>query len=113
METVPVSSLCEFDFMKCRKCDRICTNTEVSGAIGENGTGVICLCGSIKYQPYQITWKDYCLPQVVRCSRVKFGPSADSMLMADMVEEMLAQGYGPTAIDAEKMRLVSVFAETV
>ncbi|HYE89036.1 MAG TPA: hypothetical protein VEA16_21950 [Vicinamibacterales bacterium] len=78
-----VDSLCEFDFMKCQKCGRICTNTEIVAALGPGGTGEICTCGSLKYSPYQIDWTDYALPQVIRYARAGLG-FTDEQVRADL-----------------------------
>lgn len=86
-------SLCDFDFMKCQKCGRICTNTEVVAAIGPGGHGKICPCGSLKYSPYQIAWRDYGLPQVVRYAREVLY-FTDREVRADLWVETTAEGLG-------------------
>lgn len=76
-------SLCEYDFMQCQKCGRICTHTEVVAALGQDGAGEICPCGSLKYSPHQLDWHEYELPQVIRYTRAVFG-FTDAAVRADL-----------------------------
>jgi len=78
-----IDALCEFDFMKCLKCGRVCTNTEVTAAIEPGGDGAVCPCGSLKYGPYQVAWRDYALPQVIRYARERLG-FTDQAVRADL-----------------------------
>lgn len=99
-----VDALCEFDFMQCQKCGRICTNTEAETALGPAGTGEICPCGSLKYSPHQIEWHEYVLPQVIRYARAKLG-FTDQAVRSDLWLETRLAGLSCLGRCAAVMRL--------
>lgn len=64
MNAVPATALCDYDFLQCKRCGRICTKPEVDRALGPLGTGQVCKCGSIKYSPINLPWWGVFLPRV-------------------------------------------------
>jgi hypothetical protein len=102
------------DFYRCQKCFRLCTLAEMVDALSPGGTGRACPCGSLKYGPAVATWRDYPLPQVIRFSRLQFGPDADTLLRHDLDTEMDAEE--PALTDEAKAlwraRLVQAQRET-
>ena len=90
----------EYEFYRCLRCLRICSQTEMLAAIGQDGSGSACPCGGLKYSPVQVTWRDYHLPQVVRFARHTFGETADQDLQRALWDEATAEGLTDEAIAA-------------
>lgn len=64
--TTPVSeALCAYDFMECGKCGRLCTKREMERALGVEGSGRACPCGSTKYQPTNPSFWQLWQPKVL------------------------------------------------
>lgn len=66
-----IRHVCDFDFMRCRKCGRLMTKPEMERAIciGAGGTvagtGLACPCGSLGYLPTNPRGLEWLLPRVV------------------------------------------------
>lgn len=54
-----------FDFYKCLKCGRVCTQPEMMVALGPGGSGKVCPCGGLRYSPINLPWLAWCLPRVL------------------------------------------------
>lgn len=52
------------DFWKCFKCGRLCTGMEMGEALGPDGTGSACPCGSTRFSPMNLPWWGWLLPRV-------------------------------------------------
>ena len=63
--TTTLQMACEYDFMRCAKCGRLCTKLEMERALGPEGTGAACPCGSLKYQPTNLVWWEWVYPRVL------------------------------------------------
>jgi hypothetical protein len=91
----------EYEFYKCLRCLRICSQTEMLAAIGQDGAGSACPCGGLKYSPVQVTWRDFYLPQVITFARHKFGETADQNLQRALWDEAREDGLTDEAIAVE------------
>lgn len=97
----------EYEFYKCLRCLRICSQTEMLAAVGAEGSGHACPCGGLKYSPVQVTWRDYAQPQVIRFARHKFGETADQDLQRALWDEAKEDGLTEAAIadEIDKLRV--------
>ena len=53
-----------FDFYRCDRCGRLCTQPEMMRALGREGTGHVCPCGGLKYRPTNLRWFERSYPRV-------------------------------------------------
>lgn len=95
LDSAPTAT-CPFAFMRCGKCGRICTKTEMERALGFCAESRACPCGSLKYAATDVTWRDYVLPQVLRFLRTQF---SDVAILDDMRMEAESEGLSATAIE--------------
>lgn len=100
-----------YDFLRCLKCNRLCTRLEESRGLGVGKTGRICPCGGLKYSPTDATWRDYEQVQVIQFARSEFGAAADYMLVSDMMHEAEIEGLTAEAVGLYAGRLLAAIAQ--
>ncbi len=54
----------DYDFTRCRTCQRLGTRLELARALAPGGSGLACPCGGLQVSPANLPWYGWLLPRV-------------------------------------------------